>query len=295
MQSVLLFSFQLLRMQNFVTVCVLLLLSFSVHAHVVDNFESCKEYFYEGFVPQGLTSGNDVYICQRYNNKYHFATLYDTAHRIPVYSAYVFESNAKTKRRRKWFVEPQLADRSLAMKEMKTQGEMKVKNILKIEDKQAVDADYDSLAPSWLYDHGHLNPCGHHAEEGCAATFTLTNVVPQNKKLNNGPWAVYETSSKEIFKKCKTAFVLVGAIPSEANWLQRGGVNRVNVPQSLWQAFCCVDKNQQASSGAARAQNMDTQVERVALAELQEFLRKKLNKAEAPKLFANNCEAVKKP
>lgn len=30
-------------------------------------------------------------LCQRYNNKYHFATLYDTAMKIPVYSAYKIE------------------------------------------------------------------------------------------------------------------------------------------------------------------------------------------------------------
>jgi len=40
--------------------------------------------------------------------RYHFATLYDTNHRIAVYSAYQFEPSNGGGREKRWFVEPQV-------------------------------------------------------------------------------------------------------------------------------------------------------------------------------------------
>lgn len=45
-----------------------------------------------------------VNICTRY----HFATLFDTKHRIAVYSAYYFQPSSGRDKKHQWFVEPQV-------------------------------------------------------------------------------------------------------------------------------------------------------------------------------------------
>ena len=47
-------------------------------------------------------------ICQKYENKYRYATLYDTHNRIPVYSAYKFTGYTQLTRRTTWMIEPQV-------------------------------------------------------------------------------------------------------------------------------------------------------------------------------------------
>ena len=48
-------------------------------------------------------------------NRYHFATLYDTHHRIAVYSAYLFQDSNGGGREKRWFVEPQVSTVSSMM------------------------------------------------------------------------------------------------------------------------------------------------------------------------------------
>lgn len=82
------------------------------HSDVVSDFNDepdCIKYFYKGKVPQwGLDTSGAVRICQRFRNRFHFATLYDTHHRIAVYSAYIFEPSNGGGREKRWFVEPQV-------------------------------------------------------------------------------------------------------------------------------------------------------------------------------------------
>ena len=51
-------------------------------------------------------------------DRYHFATLYDTHHRIAVYSAYLFQDSNGGGREKRWFVEPQVSTVSHAMSAM---------------------------------------------------------------------------------------------------------------------------------------------------------------------------------
>lgn len=80
--------------------------------HVLDHFwdsPDCVKFFYKENVPDlGASKPNVVRICQRFLNTYHFATLYDTYHRIAVYSAYIFEPSSGGGREKRWFVEPQV-------------------------------------------------------------------------------------------------------------------------------------------------------------------------------------------
>lgn len=84
-----------------------------VAGDVVSNFYDsmeCYDSFHKGWIPN---LGNDrpgvIRICQRFGNKYHFATLYDTQNRIAVYSAYIFEPSNGGGREKRWFIEPQVS------------------------------------------------------------------------------------------------------------------------------------------------------------------------------------------
>ncbi|XP_071316047.1 endonuclease domain-containing 1 protein-like isoform X2 [Trachinotus anak] len=251
--------------------------------------EVCNEYFYKNVTPQLEASRHHVNICQNFKNKYYFATLYDTANRIPVYSAYIFEKNNNWGRETQWFVEPQLVNQSWE-KSMMTDKILRYKHnidITSIGERQAVNADYVGLQNKTGYNRGHLNPNGHHADLGRKATFTLTNVVPQNAALNKGSWKNYENKLKDTFKDCKKAYVLVGAIPS-SNWVTKQNVTRVNIPEYLWHAYCCVDNNDKPfKSGAATAQNTDSEVQECSLDSLKNFFKKV--KPEVNELFSDNC------
>lgn len=51
----------------------------------------CREFLYMGTPPVGLEDHSLQKICQRYNNKPRYVTLYDTANHVPIYSAYTFK------------------------------------------------------------------------------------------------------------------------------------------------------------------------------------------------------------
>lgn len=84
------------------------------HGDVVSDFNDepdCIKYFYKGIVPKwGSDTPGAARLCQRFQNRFHFATLYDTHHRIAVYSAYIFEPSNGGGREKRWFVEPQVRD-----------------------------------------------------------------------------------------------------------------------------------------------------------------------------------------
>lgn len=50
--------------------------------------------------------------------RYHFATLYDTNHRIAVYSAYQFQPSNGGGRETRWFVEPQVGTTPLLLMQL---------------------------------------------------------------------------------------------------------------------------------------------------------------------------------
>lgn len=248
----------------------------------------CLEFFYRETVPMwGTATTNAARLCQRFANRYHFATLYDTTRRIAVYSAYYFQPSKGGGREKSWFVEPQLVNLSW-------QAEMKDGYWLGkdhpgvyLGDKQALNEDYTRSG----FDRGHLNPNGHHPVPSRNATFTLTNIIPQNPKLNQNAWRSHESQLTDLFqKKCSKAFVLVGAVPSEDNWIIKNNVKRVNIPDHIWNAYCCLDNNgRPIQSGAAAARNTeDNRVEKMSLDELEEYLQQ-FSDQPVGELFYNNC------
>lgn len=125
------------------------------------------------------------------------------------------------------------------------------------------------------------------------ATFTLTNVCPQNPKMNQDAWRIHESDLTTLFlEKCSKAYVLVGTVPSADNWIVKNNVKRVNIPDYVWNAYCCVDNNDQPiQSGAGTARNTDENyVVKRSLDELGAFLQQFSNEP-VGELFYNNCRA----
>ncbi|NXR53417.1 ENDD1 protein, partial [Hippolais icterina] len=158
------------------------------HSKVVTSFEtSCPQFFYKNSTPDNsLEPQNPARICQHYKNAYRYATLYDKDLRIPVYSAYKYQPGPGN-RSKSWFVEPQLINPTYP-KEMDTEHSIKqrYKNITtqQIGQSQAINQDYNNLQG---LNRGHLNPNFHQSgQDNRTATFTLTNIVPQNSTLNQG-------------------------------------------------------------------------------------------------------------
>ncbi|KAJ8008517.1 hypothetical protein DPEC_G00105700 [Dallia pectoralis] len=213
-------------------------------SEVVEQFSenNCVQFFLNGTTPNipsilvdGKVNQNHYkLICQKYNNTYRFATLYDTTNRIPVFSAYKFTGTDGGKRpNQNWMIEPQLNGKeNTSMKESGTVDEY---------NNQAGNKDY--LNNIERMSRGHLFPNGHASDNDTRkSTFTLTNVVPQAESFNSGSWNTMETRVKNIMEQsCKDkynkteAYVVTGAVPSHNNTLN----NRVNIPSLMWSAYCC--------------------------------------------------------
>lgn len=101
---------------------------------------------------------------------------------------------------------------------------------------QAVLTDYKNSG----FTKGHLNPSLHQETKADReATFTLTNIVPQKRGSNSGPWSQLENEVLGNFKAfCNgSMFVITGVLPyaSKKRWIN----NRVSAPEYMWSAYCC--------------------------------------------------------
>nr|XP_006638240.1 PREDICTED: endonuclease domain-containing 1 protein-like [Lepisosteus oculatus] len=196
----------------------------------VGDFGPCTSFFYNECPPKGLEGAK---ICQRYMNKYHFASLYDRHRRIPLYSAYLFIPASGKRPKTHWKFEPQLAYTKADGNMMPFPSGPIDQNVV---ESQTVETDYTNSS----YTRGHLNPSLHHSDptEKCS-TFTLTNIVPQKEESNDGPWAALEMDvNKRLTSYCeKEAYIVTGAIPYRKDrWIKK---DRVAVPEYLWSAYCC--------------------------------------------------------
>nr|XP_023657407.1 endonuclease domain-containing 1 protein-like [Paramormyrops kingsleyae] len=266
--------------------------------HVVHRFSDvpeCEQFFLDKTPPEisGILAGGNVQdqnrykvICQFFNNTYRFATLYDTSNRIPVFSAYKFIGKKENTRRNdveQWYIEPQLEE---------PEKEMMLANQRKYE-KQATLGDYNNSINTSNVNKGHLFPKQHASDQNTAnSTFTLTNIVPQNKDFNKGAWNRMEGNVIALMNKhCNgtngniEAYVVTGAVPGNQTL-----ASRVNIPKLMWTAFCCKTNDGQWMSKAHWGENVNTTgtMETKTVTELQE----KLNEVyEAVKIFPQQGEA----
>ncbi|NXI20778.1 ENDD1 protein, partial [Sterrhoptilus dennistouni] len=221
---------------------------------------------------------------QRYSNSYHYATLYDRDRRIPVYSAYKYQPGPGNGSGL-WFVEPELIDNN-NLKEMETESVLIDQHKFTLDQIKASQAVLDDYKQLIGLDHGHLNPSGHqNSIESKTATFTLTNVVPQDSSLYTGWWNVYEfTTMPKMSKGCTTTYVITGAVPGNS-YVADGRINR---PSHIWSAACCLVGTQPNMAWGAIAENDKNQVENLSLGDLEARLSA-LYRGRTVTLFNNAC------
>ncbi|KAM4623566.1 endonuclease domain-containing 1 protein-like [Polymixia lowei] len=201
----------------------------------VGDFSPCLQFFYSSWPPKGLAG---TPICQRYCNRYHFATLYSRPRRSPWFSGYVYTVPTGKRPASSWKFEPQLAYPTADGNMITFPVGALDQNVV---ESQAVELDYINST----YSRGHLNPSLHHqCHEDRSATFTLTNVVPQKIGSNDGPWEHLEQNVNETLAAycIGEAYVVTGIIPyqKEERWLKD---HRVAIPEYLWSAYCCPNYN----------------------------------------------------
>ncbi|NXI15233.1 ENDD1 protein, partial [Irena cyanogastra] len=257
------------------------------HSEVVKSFANCPQvskFFYRNTTPNNaLEPQNPAWICQRYKNQYHYATLYDRDLHIPVYSAYIYQPGPGN-RSKLWFVEPQLINTTYS-KDMDTEKSiLKQYNITlqQIGQSQAINQDYNKLQG---LDRGHLSPSSHQSGNNSKwATFTLTNIVPQNSTLNKGKWKDYENQTMaQNTQGCTSTYVITGAVPGNTYISNK----RVNVPSHIWSAACC-QTNTTMKTWAAIADNNKNQVQNLTLAQLEARLSQLYGRGQVS-LFHSAC------
>ncbi|NXU12701.1 ENDD1 protein, partial [Pardalotus punctatus] len=253
------------------------------HSEVVTSFATCPRFFHQGTPPNNALEPNKpAWICQRYNNSYHFATLYDRDSRIPIYSAYIYQPGSSPKPQ-VWLIEPQLIDATYSgnMEKEKDFVAMHPEAVEDLKQSQAVLDDYKKLTG---LTRGHLNPSGHHTNYSSKfTTFTLTNIVPQDAKFNNGAWKSYEvTTMSRMAKGCTTTYVIMGAVPSTP----KTPGQRVNTPSHIWSAACCPAESK--AWGVVADNNSKSQVQVLTLKDVENRLTTLYRKGKVS-LFHSDC------
>nr|XP_020442301.1 endonuclease domain-containing 1 protein-like [Monopterus albus] len=238
-----------------------------IGAEVVKSISDCDQFFLQATPPQvpgilvdGIILNQTQYklICQTFMNERRFVTLYDTASKIPVFSANKYRGGNGNRPDTPWKTEPQVF--FLIIRNMTKYLESYVLATTNLEngndDKNMRDdtnmtyiyqaGDYD-YKDNQTFDRGHLFPSSYaFSENDKDSTFTLTNAVPQAATFNQGSWRRMENCIKCVMDKycfnnsgVTEGFVVTGAQPSIRDTLS----NRVNIPSMLWSAFCCYSQN----------------------------------------------------
>ncbi|XP_051971750.1 endonuclease domain-containing 1 protein-like [Xyrauchen texanus] len=257
----------------------------------------CREFLYMGTAPRGLENRSLKKICQRYNGKARYITLYDIVDHIPVYSAYTFKrSDGSKKVDVPWMFEPQLSKDS-------NSGEMQPfpQDYLpgSFSDAQAVLEDYSNIVD---FERGHLNPDEHQAHpDDKAATYTLTNVVPQVREFNIGHWKRHEhIIRRRLNNYCRgTAYVVTG-VTTSGRMIRRHNIDRVAIPTYLWSAYCCIDYDHNAPfeerskfpafSSHGLNEKEGSEVLEMSVSQLEDFLKKNTFVDKRFQIFFDNCK-----
>ncbi len=102
---------------------------------------------------------------------------------------------------------------------------------------RATLADYRSSG----YDRGHMCPAGDNkwSRDAMYETFLMTNICPQNKRLNSGDWNEIEMACRKWAVKYGDVYIVCGPI-----FLRREhetiGINRVVVPEAFFKVVVCL-------------------------------------------------------
>lgn len=96
------------------------------------------------------------------------------------------------------------------------------------------------------YDRGHMCPAADRSANipDNTATFLTTNIIPQARDNNQGPWADLENATRDWVKKGKEAYIISGGY-GQKGVLSKG---KVAIPANTWKVIVLNDPN---SGGAA--------------------------------------------
>lgn len=166
-------------------------------------------------------------------------------------------------------------------------------------DAQAILEDYSNIVE---FERGHLNPDEHQAHpDDKAATYTLTNVVPQVREFNVGYWKQHEHMiRRRLNNYCRGKAYIVTGVTTSGRMIRRHNIDRVAVPTYLWSAYCCVDYDHNAPFDerskfpvfAAHGLNEKegAEVIEMSVQQLEDFLKKNTFVDKRFQIFFGNCE-----
>ncbi|XP_040039038.2 endonuclease domain-containing 1 protein [Gasterosteus aculeatus] len=269
-------------------------------AGVVEDFnhqERCKDFLYMGTPPRGYLGNSFTKICQRYEEKPRYVTVYDPRKHIPVYSAYTFKkSDGEKKVDFPWMFEPQLAsEKSTSNMQPFPQSSGMHMNF---EDTQAVLEDYADVVQ---YERGQLNPDEHQSDPlDKASTYSLTNVVPQIREFNLGPWSEHQDLvRKRLNNYCRGKAFVVTGVTTSGHTIRRNNLDRVAVPEYMWSAYCCTEFDQNAPyfvrykfpvfAAYGLNDRVNNHMVEVPLKNLEKFLKGRMDVDKNFQIFYSDC------
>ncbi|MEY3332907.1 MAG: hypothetical protein RLZZ176_1207 [Cyanobacteriota bacterium] len=88
------------------------------------------------------------------------------------------------------------------------------------------------------YDRGHVTPSADRTRstEDNAATFLMTNMMPQTPDNNRNTWGNLEDYSRELVAQGKELYIIAGSVGSKGKLK-----NLVTIPQSTWKIIVVLD------------------------------------------------------
>lgn len=119
--------------------------------------------------------------------------------------------------------------------------------------KFTADPDIPGSADPWDYnysgyDRGHIAPAGDMkwSPEAMAATFRMTNICPQAKTLNTGPWKRLEEKCRQWARADSAIIIIAGPILTDPV-IEQIGDTRVSVPRRFFKAIIAPHRNPPAA------------------------------------------------
>jgi endonuclease G, mitochondrial len=92
------------------------------------------------------------------------------------------------------------------------------------------------------FDRGHMTPSADRSRnpEDNAATFLMTNILPQAPDNNQGPWAELENYSRDLVRQGKELYIIAGGSGTQRS-IGKGNV-KITAPDRVWKVIVVLDK-----------------------------------------------------
>lgn len=131
-----------------------------------------------------------------------------------------------------------------------TDGPWSRKGLPYIEDSDVIGAKQE--LSDWYnhnlnIDHGHLCPAGDNKwdKEAMIESFLLTNMCPQNSKLNQGIWETLESRCRGWARHYGVVYITAGPIFYSKNY-KTIGANKIGIPDAFYKVVLCLTKKPKA-------------------------------------------------